>query len=313
MTQAPTKTLSLMTAIGSYGHHAGLKNGSIASDRITLQHIDLSPITIAFRRMVRGLEFDISEMAISTYLCAKDFGKPFTAIPVFPVRLFHHDKIMYNVNSGIQGPKDLEGKRVGIRGYTVTMGVQVRGILQSRYGVDLDKVTWVLAGDEHVAEYKAPDNVISAPEGGDLVEMLNAGDLDAIINMPVDGPNLKPLIADAHQADLDYFRNDGIFPINHTVVVKDELLASEPWLADELFRLFSEAQTASTGSASDKSTLAADIATGADPMETGGYLPYGISANLKALEAVSQFVYDQKVVSKRFTMEELFAPSTLST
>src|SRR6266704_2089324 len=122
-----------------------------------------------FRRMVRELEYDICEMAITTYICAKGYGKRFTAIPVFPARVFHHGAIVYNTKSGIRGPKDLEGKMVGVhRGYTVTTGVWARSILQHEYGVDLNTITWLLSGDEHVAEFVPPTNVIAIEKGRKL-------------------------------------------------------------------------------------------------------------------------------------------------
>ena len=151
--QAPT--LTLKTAIGGYGHHAALKDGSIAPQGVTLDHVEITPIINAFRRMCRGLEFDISEMAITTYLTAKQYGLPFTAIPVFPVRAFHHGAAMGNTAQGVSAPKDLEGKKAGVRAYTVTTGVWSRGILASEYGLDLNKVTWVLADEEHVEQFHA--------------------------------------------------------------------------------------------------------------------------------------------------------------
>ena len=134
--------------------------------------------------MVRGNEFDICEMAITTYICAKEHGKPMTAVPVFAVRAFHHGAILVNTKAGINSPKDLEGKKVGVnRGYTVTTGVWARGILQDEYGVDLSKITWVLSGDEHVAEYKPPANVVPIEPGKKMDEMLASGELAGAIGI----------------------------------------------------------------------------------------------------------------------------------
>jgi len=148
--------LSLKTAIATYPHTAALKDGSVKPSGIDLEFVEVSPIIGAFRRMVRTLEFDVCEMAITTYLCARANGKEFTAIPVFPVRAWHHGATSYNTKSGVEKPSDLTGKRVGVRAYTVTTGVWARGILASEYGVDWDKTTLVIADEEHVAEYKAP-------------------------------------------------------------------------------------------------------------------------------------------------------------
>ena len=136
------------------GNNRALKDGSVKPKTFTFDFVEVDPLIDAFRRMVRGLEFDICEMAITTYICAKAHGKRMTAVPIFLVRAFHHGAILANTKAGIRTPKDLEGKRVGVnRGYTVTTGVWARGVLQEEHGVDLSKITWVLSGDEHVAEY----------------------------------------------------------------------------------------------------------------------------------------------------------------
>src|SRR5438128_9789213 len=187
--------VSLTTAIATYGHTKALKDGTIQSERIVLEHRDVSPITSAFRQMVRTLAFDVSEMAFSTYLCARVYHKPITALPVFLLRRFEHGAMVYNVKSGIQSPLDLHGRRVGVRSYTLTPGVWMRGILQSAYGVHPQQVQWVLFGDEHVAEYVAPSYVTPAPAGRDMVSMLLAGEIDAAIGVSgVDEREIRPLI-----------------------------------------------------------------------------------------------------------------------
>jgi len=151
----------ITTAIGSYGYTRSLINKSISSPKFEIEHIDISPIPMVFRRMVRGLEFDVAEMALSTYICSKYYGKRFTAIPVFITRSFYHGQIVCHKRAKIEQPTDLAGKRVGMRSYTLTPGVWTKALLKTRYGLNLDEVTWVLSGDEHVQEYKAPSNVIS--------------------------------------------------------------------------------------------------------------------------------------------------------
>ncbi|HMH58013.1 MAG TPA: ABC transporter substrate-binding protein, partial [Galbitalea sp.] len=159
----------LTTVTRTQGDNEALKDGSITPERFELDFEEVPVLVHAFRRMVRGLEFDVCEMAFTTYLVSKAHGKPFTALPVFLVRGFHHGAILYNTKSGIRTPRDLEGRRVGVnRGYTVTTGVWARGILQDEYGVDLDTVTWVISGDEHLAEYRAPSNVVSMGPGATL-------------------------------------------------------------------------------------------------------------------------------------------------
>src|SRR4051794_24891510 len=173
--------LTLKTAIGTYGHTRALKDASVAPQGISLDHVEVSPIIAAFRRMIRQAEFDVSEMAISTYLCALAFKKPITAIPIFPLRAFQHGSILVNTKSGVESPKDLEGKRVGVRAYTVTGGIWVRGILANEYGVDLNKITWVVPDEEHVTEFPLPGNVEKVAPDSDLKEMLLSGDLAAAI------------------------------------------------------------------------------------------------------------------------------------
>ena len=307
-------TLKLKTALASYGHTAPLINGEVGSAMLALECVEVSPITTAFRRMVRGLEYDVSEMALSTYLCARDHGAPITAMPIFVLRRFEHGQIVYNVRSGIQGPADLEGRRVGVRGYTVTPGVWARGILQSAYGVDLERVTWVLSGDEHVAEYMAPANVTPAPPGADLGAMLLSGEIDAAIGAGnVDSPDVRPLIADPFDAGAAMYRETGIYPISHGVVVKSDLLRSEPWVAEELFTLFKAAKSqylerlASEGpqSSQDEAMLQLQQAVGEDP------LPYGVGPNRTTLETFVRFNVEQKVISQEADLEALFPASTL--
>jgi ABC-type nitrate/sulfonate/bicarbonate transport system substrate-binding protein len=303
------------TALVTYGHTQPLKDGTVAPRTFTFDFEDVPVIIKAFRRMVRGLEFDISEMAITTYLTAKAHGKKFTAIPVFPMRAFHHGAILYNTTSDIRTPKDLEGRKVGVnRGYTVTTGLWARSILQHEYGVDLKKITWVLSGDEHVAEYRPPSNVVPIQEGRTLEEMLLSGEIAAANGVQTDSPDIKPLIPNAKDAGLSGLRKGGLYPINHTVVVKDELLAAHPDLAADLFDAFVRAKKIYVDrlkSGGIAEPTAADK-TFAGVMEiTGDPLPYGVAPNRREIEAVIQYSVEQGILQKPFTVEEIFANGTL--
>ena len=206
--------LSLKMATGDYGHTRPLKDGTVTSEWVEFEHVEVPNIINAFRRMIRDLEFDVSEMALSTYLCARAHGIPITALPVFLVRALHHGSIVYNVKSGIRTPADLHGRRVGVRAYTVTTGVWNRGILQSEYGVNLDEVTWVINSDEHVAEYQAPPNVESAPFDRSLADLLRDGEIDAAIGVaPSVEAGFAPLIPDAREAGISWLRSTGVYPI----------------------------------------------------------------------------------------------------
>jgi len=310
-----TKTTVLKTAIRTYGHTRGLKDGSVTTPGIQFEHIEVNPIIAAFRRMCRGLEFDVCEMAMTTYLTARAYHKPFTAIPVFVMRQFHHAPIVYNVRSGVRSPKDLEGKKVGVRAYTVTTGVWARGILATEYGVDLSQVTWVLADEEHVEEYQKdyPSNVIYQAKAN-LGEMVASGEIAAAIGVGrVDSPDVKPLIANPREAEAAWYKKTGLYPINHTVVVKDALLQADPTLAPRLFTAFKEAKMAFLGqlrsgaelSSEDQELAQRRSLVGDDP------LPYGLACNRKTIEAVIQFAREQKILPRQVSPEEVFASNTL--
>jgi len=309
----------LTIAIGNYGLTKPLKDGRVSSPDLNLEYIQVDPIVAAMRRMVRGLEFDICEMAFTTYLCAKAYGKAITAIPVFLTRNFHHWAIFYNVKSGITKPKDLEGRTVAVnRGYTVTTGLWARGILQTEYGVDLNKITWAPTDDEHVAEYKAPSNVDYSYRGKPIADLLLSGQIAAAVgDVRVNSPDIKPLIPDARNAGFAYFRKTGVYPINHGLVIKDSVLKPHPELTQKLFSAFQAAKknylahldAGKNLSSEDESAIALKQVVG-DPF------PFGISdrngPNRKAVETLVQFAADQQVIPRKYSVEELFAPETLN-
>ena len=302
----------LKTALVTRGHTNALKDGTVTPRSFDFEFEEVPQIIQAFRRMVRGTEFDISEMAITTYLCARAYGKPFTAIPVFPMRAFHHGAILYNTSAHIRNPKDLEGRRVGVnRGYTVTTGLWARSILQHQYGVDLNRITWVLSGDEHVAEYRPPANVVPIEKGKKMEDMLLSGEIPAAIGVQgIDSPDVKPLIPNAREAGFAALREHGLYPINHTVVIKNDVLAAYPDVARDLFVAFDEARGRYVA------RLAAGQLENADDQffkrvmdETGDPLPYGIDANRKMLEAVTTYAAEQGIIPDRMSIEQLFVPA----
>ena len=298
--------LKLKTVTRTQGNNRALKDGTVRPRTFEFEFEEVSPLINAFRRMVRGLEFDICEMAFTTYLCARAHGKRFTALPIFLVRAFHHGAIVYNTTCGIQGPKDLEGKRVGVnRGYTVTTGLWARSILQHQYGVDLNTVTWVLSGDEHVAEYQPPANVVPIEKGRKMEDLLASGALVAAIGIELDHPNVKPLIPDAKEAGFEALRRTGHYPINHAIVVKDDLLDAYPDLAADVFEAFAEAKRVylERGPVEEVHTRVREI-TGRDP------LPYGIAANRQMLDEIVRSALEQKIITRPFAVEELFAAGT---
>ena len=306
----------LKTVTRTQGNNKALKDGTVKpGGGYELDFIEVDPLIDAFRRMVRGLEFDVSEMALTTYITAREHGKKMTALPVFLVRAFHHGAILHNVKSGIRTPKDLEGKRVGVnRGYTVTTGVWARSVLQNEYGVDLKKITWVLSGDEHVAEFRPPANVVPLEKGRKMADLLASGELPAAINVETDSPDVKPLIPDAKEAGFAALKARGHYPINHTVVVRDELLAAHPGLARHVFEAFAQAKRAYVeklrAGAIGKPAPADEVhrrvmeITGTDP------LPYGIAPNRKVLEELVASAREQGILSRAPAIEDLFARET---
>ena len=296
------------------GNNRALKDGTVQPKTFGFEFIEVDPLIAAFRREVRASEFDICELAITTYICAKAHGKKLTAIPVPIVRQFHHGAILVNTKAGIKSPKDLEGKRVGVnRGYTVTTGVWARGILEKEYGVDLSKITWVLSGDEHVAEYVAPSNVVPIEAGKNMQDMLISGELVAAIGVDVNHPDVQPLIPDALETGIAAFKRDGHYPINHLVVIKDEVLEANPGLAADCFEAFAAAKRLYVD------TLRAGKIEKPDAtdrlhqrvMEIAGEpLPYGIEPNRKVMETLMGHALSQGIITKAMKVEDLFAKET---
>jgi 4,5-dihydroxyphthalate decarboxylase len=303
----------LLTLTRPQGANRALVEGQVTPAGYTLSFADEPVLVKGFRKMVRGLEYDVAEMALTTYLTAKEHGARFTALPVFLVRDFHHDKIQVLADGPIQTPTDLAGKRVGVnRGYTVTAGVWARAALADA-GLDLTSVVWVLSGDEHVASYVPPANVEPAPEGRTLEELLLAGELDAVINADIKNDAVVSLLP--QHAAWDSLQRTGFVPINHLVVVRDDLLAEEPALSVALFEAFAEAKrryVAQLGSGlaetrQDRTFQKFREVTGkADP------LPYGVEANRAVLDKLMENAVAQGILTKPIALEDAFVANTLA-
>ena len=320
-----TTQLPLKIAIATYGHTAALKNGRVPIDRVKADFVEVSPIIAAFRRMVRDVEYDVCEMAPATYMIARSFGAPFKALPVFIMRRFHHGGFVCREDAGIRRPKDLEGKKAGVRAYSVSTGIWTRGILQNDFGVDVAKVTWVVDDEEHVRELKLPPNVVHAPAGKSLVSMMGAGELQAAHTGPAGigragaptgnweaGAAAKPqsypeLFPDAPRLEADWYRKTGIYPTHGLIVVKDRLLTDHPWVAHALFDAFRQAkeiyvERLKAGKAEndmDRNYRELSAIVG-DP------LPYGVKENLPAIEALIKYCYQQGLLSKHHAVGEMF-------
>jgi 4,5-dihydroxyphthalate decarboxylase len=338
MSTTPSTAVTLKMAIATQGHTAALKDGSIAPEGVRFELVEVVPQIAAFRRMVRETEFDVCEMSPTTYLTARAFDKPFTAIPVFLGRQFHNNALVHNARSGVREAKDFEGKRVGVRAYTVATGVWVRGTLRYEYGVDIDKVTWVTDDEEHVTEFKAPPNVITAPGGKSLVELLLANENAAAFTGAAgvgrsgpptanweraagaaaparieDSPDLQPLRPNVGDVEIERYKRTGIYPIHGVIVVKDSVLQQYPWVGASLFKAFKDAKnayvrrlnTSGPTTPQDEAVLQRQKILGGDP------LPYGIEQNRSSLEAMITFAHDQKLIPRKFAVDEVFAAGTL--
>src|ERR1700687_516013 len=258
----PEDDVRLDIAIATYGHTAAVKDGSVPIKGVDANFIEVKPIVGAFRRMVRDLEFDVCELAPTTYMIARARGAPYIALPIFVMRRFHHGGFVVRPDAGIKVPKDLEGKKVGVRAYSVTTGVWTRGIFVNEYGLDSSKVTWVVDDEEHVTSLKLPPNVVHAPEGKSLASMMASGELQAGFSGPAGIGRAGPptgaweqraqastvvypeLIANAPDVEAQWFRRTGIYPIHGLIVVKTDVLAQHPAVARSLFDAFLKAKDA---------------------------------------------------------------------
>lgn len=304
----------LKVALGTYGHTIPLKTGAVPIAGFKAVFPEISPTHEIFRRMIQEEAFDVAEMALTTYLVAKFYGKPLVALPVMPMRMFHHGTIWCHARSGISRPRDLEGRKVGVRSYAQTGPMWSRGVLQTEYGVDLDRIEWVTFEGSHVPECRDPPNAARAPAGKNLRDMLEAGEVGAAINLDsLLSENVKPLFADAARLEAEWFANTGVYPINHVVTVKADLAARHPELLVALFEAMARAkqlylqQLSADGptSAADEAVIRLGKLVGGDP------LPFGVEANRVALETAVDFVHRQKIIPIRYSAASIF-PQELS-
>lgn len=270
-----------------------LLDGSVTSDLVTLDFAGLDKAHAGFKDMLRRGRFDLSEMAIATFLQAHAHGKPFTLLPFVVLGRFQHHCIGYNTDVHPHlAPADLAGKVVGVRSYTQTTGLWVRGILQNAYGVDPDSVTWMCFDPPHLAEYTDPPSVIWGDPADDPVDMLLAGKLDAAIlgmNMPKDS-RIRPLIADPHNAALDWHARAGLVPPNHYLIIPNALCDQRPDVVADLCHMLRAARAL------------APAPDGPDPW------PMGIAANHKALDCAATFALQQHMIDRKPRVEDLFHP-----
>jgi 4,5-dihydroxyphthalate decarboxylase len=285
-----TGKIKLFTLLGDYPNTLALKRGEIHSDLVDLEFADVKVASTAFKPLVRDAKFDLGELAIVTYLQAKAYGKPYILLPAPVVARSQHHTLAYNRERGRLTPADLAGKRVGVRAFSVTTGVWVRGILQEQFGVDVDKVHWVTFEDPHVAEYRDPPTVERAPSNKNLVQMLIDGELDAaIVGDTFPDPRLEVLIPDCEAAEAAWAEQHGA-PINHMLVIRTETSRTRPDIVRDVFRMFKESR---------------DIAA-RNGDKNSAQMQFGLEANRAALETIIDIAARQKLIPGKWRVEELF-------
>ncbi|MDN3354114.1 hypothetical protein [Actinomadura sp. DC4] len=314
----------LSVALGEYPHGQALLDGDVAVEGYHVEPVEVRPIIGAYRRMIRDLEFDVCELAPASYLMARQEGVPLTAVPVFLNRRFHHGDVQCAVGSGIRVPSDLEGRRIGVRAYTVTTAVWVRGVLQEEYGVDIGKITWAVDDDDHI-EGRAPANVERVTDGRSLGELLRAGEIDAAFTgnagtgragapragwtataaSPAadDGP--YPLFAQSEVLAADWYLRTGIYPLHSLIALRSDLVEQNPGLPTALYAALAESKRRQVAADPEWSALKR-FARQAEQIH-GDPVPYGRAANEASLEAIVRFSREQGLLDADFPADRLFA------
>jgi 4,5-dihydroxyphthalate decarboxylase len=287
---------TLQIALGDYPHTAALKNSEITSDRVALDFAGITPVYKAFAEMVRKTAYDVSEMAIVTYLQAKSHGKPLVLLPCVMLGRFQHGTLLYNSARGKLTMSDLPGRRIGVRSYTQTTGAWLRGHLQNDYGVDIYRVKWVNFEDAHVLEYRDPPFVERASDDKVLLRMVQDGELDAGIfgaELPAD-PRLKRVIEDPEAETERWRARHGVVPLNHMVVVTESLSRERPELVREVYGMLKQAKQAA----------------GLPRPGEIDFHPFGVEACRPALEMIIEYAVQQKLIPRAFKVDDLFDDTT---
>jgi 4,5-dihydroxyphthalate decarboxylase len=278
---------TLKTLIGTYPHTSPLKSSALRSDRLDFEFTEIVPVWDGFKGMIRDDKYDVSEMAVVTYLLAKAHGKPLALLPAAMIGRFQHPYAIYNASKGPMTPADLKGKRVGIRSFTTTTGAWIRGILANDYGVDLDSIQWVTFEEPHVAEYK--DTTQRAREGKKIVPMLLDGELDAVLGESSDDPRIKSLFGDPLAEAQRWYSKHKVVPINHLVVMRSHDVAADPDDAREVYRLLREGKRL------------------AGPAATPDTTPFGVEANRPSLAMIAEYAFQQRLLPRRVSVDDMFA------
>jgi 4,5-dihydroxyphthalate decarboxylase len=311
----------------------------IMDGRVPVEGCEIAPIRLKsealFPRALQRAEFDIAELSVSSYLMETSKGtSEYIAVPAFVSRGFRHSAIYINKNSGIENPKDLEGKLVGVPEYQVTISLWVRGILQDEYGVDFHKMKYRnggmnVAGRKERLPINVPDTVDVEPIPQDkcLSDMLAAGELDAVISPEKltcyleKDPNVSLLFKDPVPEEKKYFKKTGMYPIFHFIVIRKAIVEENPWVPANVFKALVEAKKIAVQELDDiaeysalKLTLPWFVSDLDETRELMGddYWPYGVEPNRKELETMCRYSHEQYLSERLLTVDELFAPDTLT-
>lgn len=277
--------LRLRTAIGDYPHVQALRDGRVRSSRVNFEFVSVTPVSRAFRPMVRELAFDLSEIAVVTLAQARACAVPIVGLSAVLMRGFHHGALVCRRDSRIQGPADLAGRAVGVRAWSQTTGVWVRGILSEEYGIDPPDIRWVTTEGAHVADCPDPPWVVRAAPGAELAGLLRDGGIEAGVALGgLDPAEVRTVIPDAEASAVGWYRRRGIYPVNHALALRASLHDAHPWLAGELMALFAAAR--------DADPPPPHALVGADA------LPYGLPANRIAIEALIGLAAAQGLIPK---------------
>jgi 4,5-dihydroxyphthalate decarboxylase len=305
--------VKLRVALGRYGHTEDLLDGRVLVDGCTLDPVEFTSMIPAYRRMVRSVEFDVCELAPTTYLIARALGAPYVALPVFLSRRFHHEGLVVRDGAGIDRPTDLHGKRVGVRAYSVTSAVWTRGVLQDEYGVAPSLVNWVVDDDEHVESMALPPNVTRP--GPKLVDLFQRGELDAAftrgagVGQPAVtlGTGYRELLPDGDLLAADWYRRTGIYPVHGVVVVRESLLADNPGLASALLQAFQDARSNYLHRlGSPSASTPEDLRYQRLAEIVGNPLPYGRVANQASIDALIAYSRRQGLIPADVSADRFF-------
>lgn len=283
--------VTLRTNLGNHPAFRPILSGEICSPLISFDFCGPEPPNRGFKPTVREAAFDLGELAIGTFLQAHAYGKPLALLPITVMARFQHNFLEHSAAQGRLSPKDLEGRRIGVRAYTQTTGIWLRGILEQDFDLDLDRLTWVCTDDPHLSEYTDPDNVVRVARPSDAIgRMLIDGEIDAaIVNGELSKhPSIEPLFPDPEAEALRWHARHGYVPVNHLLVMSAPLAAERPEIVRELFRMFVESKRR------------------AAPPDGLDFLPMGVEPLRPALEAMAEFAWRQRIVPRRIAVDELF-------